>query len=168
MVKVKSDYHWQPPLIEAIAQMREAMVEEVVEVSVRSKRDLATLHGIINEKYVVRETTRFCEVDLPRDARMLPLGTFAGKNWVRRGGSASGVLFRKSIPRPVVLRQLLQRTRRCLDDLRRRLHALLREAAAPQQVDMALLRLRWAFNDLPLYVALWLLRLRMHSRPPDG
>jgi len=80
MVKVKSDYHWQPPLIEAIAQMREAMVEEVVEVSVRSKRDLATLHGIINEKYVVRETTRFCEVDLPRDARMLPLGTFAGKN----------------------------------------------------------------------------------------
>lgn len=70
-------------------------------------------------------------------------------------------------PQAAVVRHLLQGfgDAPLLDFLSRRLHTLLREAPAPQDVDLVMLRLRWAFSDLPFSITLSLLRFVANAWP---
>mmetsp|Transcript_49632 Transcript_49632/g.130972 ORF Transcript_49632/g.130972 Transcript_49632/m.130972 type:complete len:992 (-) Transcript_49632:8-2983(-) len=80
LIKVKSDYQWQVPLMQAIDACRNSCVEEIIEVIAESKQELAMLQGCMDEKYVIREDYRFRDTKLPVNAHLLPMGSFAGKS----------------------------------------------------------------------------------------
>lgn len=82
MVKVKSEFQWQLPLLDTIAAMKEACVEDVREYYVERRMDLARIVGVLSDKYVVREDLKLIDEPHPiaRGARMLPMGSFLGKN----------------------------------------------------------------------------------------
>jgi len=83
LMKVKSNYRWQQPIIEVLRELREAGVEDIIEVSIKRKFELTKLHQSLTETYTMRTATEFGEDGkrVPTNARLMPLMSFAGENF---------------------------------------------------------------------------------------
>lgn len=81
LIRIKSEYFWQQPLTDAIKELRNACVEDIIEVVVDTKPELSKMQNIMSEKYVIREDTKFhgCNIMVHKDSHLLPLGSFEGK-----------------------------------------------------------------------------------------
>jgi len=84
LIKVKAQFHWQHPLFEIIKELRNACVEDIIEVNSRVKSDLTKISNAMDDKYVMRDDARLDDANetyLKRASRLLPMGVMEGKDF---------------------------------------------------------------------------------------
>jgi len=82
MVKVKSEFHWQLPLLDAIESLQAVCVEELREYVLDRRADIARLVSVLTANYQVKEELKIREGMEPllTGMRLLPMGSLHGKN----------------------------------------------------------------------------------------
>jgi len=82
LVKAKSSYQWQLPLIEMLDDLREACMEQIIEVNITRRSEVSKLVANLTNQYVTVHSSELGDpiVKVPASCRMLPLGSLADQN----------------------------------------------------------------------------------------